>query len=230
MIAAKHANKLTGKLDLGTATVALHPQIENRPQFKAKPCFNLKKPKMKHILLGPKAADQGVANAQFNLGFMYKRGQGVKQDSQEAAKWYRKAADQGLEVAQYNLGLMYDKGHGVKQDFKEAAKWDKKAADQRLAGANILKQASIATVVAVLVFGFCGSMVTWWRMLRASGKTTSPTYLCYGCCRRREKLARKTTWATFIKGVLPMYFCSVQCFRTCRLSCSRTCRVLPYTH
>ncbi|MCH8039374.1 MAG: sel1 repeat family protein, partial [Nitrospinae bacterium] len=33
-------------------------------------------------------ADQGDALAQFNLGIMYYKGQGVPQDYQEAAKWY----------------------------------------------------------------------------------------------------------------------------------------------
>ena len=44
-----------------------------------------------------KAADQGyIANAQFNLGVMYARGEGVTQDFKKAKKWWQKAADQGL--------------------------------------------------------------------------------------------------------------------------------------
>ena len=39
-------------------------------------------------------ADQGVAAAQFNLGYMYAKGQGMTQDDAEAVAWYRKAADQ----------------------------------------------------------------------------------------------------------------------------------------
>jgi TPR repeat protein len=42
-----------------------------------------------------KAADQGEARAQANLGFMYNKGQGVTQDNIEAIKWYQKAAIQG---------------------------------------------------------------------------------------------------------------------------------------
>ena len=42
-----------------------------------------------------KAAEQGYADAQNNLGMMYVNGQGVPQDYAEAAKWTRKAADQG---------------------------------------------------------------------------------------------------------------------------------------
>ena len=43
-----------------------------------------------------KAADQGVAEAQYNLGIMYKDGNGVAQSDAKAAEWYRKAADQGV--------------------------------------------------------------------------------------------------------------------------------------
>src|SRR5277367_6058522 len=42
-----------------------------------------------------KAADQGNADAQFNLGGMYEKGYQLPQDYAEAAEWYRKAADQG---------------------------------------------------------------------------------------------------------------------------------------
>jgi TPR repeat protein len=41
------------------------------------------------------AANQGHADAQCNLGIMYKNGQKVKQSDCEAMRWYRKAADQG---------------------------------------------------------------------------------------------------------------------------------------
>ncbi|MBT5846769.1 MAG: sel1 repeat family protein [Verrucomicrobiales bacterium] len=84
-----------------------------------------------------KAADQGDAEAQMNLGGMYENGQGVEQDDKEAFKWYQKAfkwyqkaADQGDAEAQMNLGLMYENGEGVEQDDKEAVKWYQKAADQ----------------------------------------------------------------------------------------------------
>jgi TPR repeat protein len=78
-------------------------------------------------------AEQGSANAQTELGFMYEYGQGVAEDYAEAAKWYRKAADQGNASAQHNLGLMYAQGQGVALDYPEAMKWFRKAADQGLA-------------------------------------------------------------------------------------------------
>ncbi|CAK0761840.1 conserved hypothetical protein [Gammaproteobacteria bacterium] len=41
-----------------------------------------------------KAAEQGDADAQFNLGIMYAEGRGVTQDKHEAAMWFLKAAEQ----------------------------------------------------------------------------------------------------------------------------------------
>ena len=58
-------------------------------------------------------AEQGDAVAQFNLGVMYGRGEGVPEDDAEAVKWYRKAAEQGLASTQFELGVMYYMGEGV---------------------------------------------------------------------------------------------------------------------
>ena len=74
-------------------------------------------------------AQQGDAYAQYNLGVMYEKGQGVRQDYAEAVKWYRQAADQGYVKAQYNLGAMYFTGGGVHQDFHLSKEWFGKACD-----------------------------------------------------------------------------------------------------
>ena len=68
-------------------------------------------------------AEQGLPEAQFNLGLMYDKGQGVPQDYAEAVKWYRKAAEQGSAEAQYNLGKMYYTGQGVPKDYVLAHMW-----------------------------------------------------------------------------------------------------------
>jgi len=70
-----------------------------------------------------KAAVQGYAKAQNNLGFMYEEGKGVPQNDTEAVKWYRKAAVQGNAKAQYNLGLIYAAGKDVPQDDVQAYAW-----------------------------------------------------------------------------------------------------------
>ena len=69
------------------------------------------------------AAEKGDAVAQFNLGLMYRNGDGVPKDSREAAKWFRKSAEQGNAVAQCNLGLMYAEGDGVLKDSVQAHAW-----------------------------------------------------------------------------------------------------------
>jgi uncharacterized protein len=84
-----------------------------------------------------KAADQGDADAQNNLGLMYANGRGVAKDDAQAVAWYRKAADQGDADAQYNLGLNYNKGEGVAKDEAQAVSWYRKAADQGYAGAEL---------------------------------------------------------------------------------------------
>jgi len=81
-------------------------------------------------------AKQGNASAQYNLGLMYYKGQGVLQDYKTAVKWYRLAAEQGNANAQSNLGLMYYKGQGVLQDYKTAVKWYRLAAEQGNANAQ----------------------------------------------------------------------------------------------
>ena len=84
-----------------------------------------------------KAAENGDAEAQYNLGLMYNNGDGVQQDYAEALKWYHKAAEQGNADAQYNIGDMYHDGEGVSRDYAEAAKWYHKAAKQGHAGAPV---------------------------------------------------------------------------------------------
>jgi TPR repeat protein len=83
-------------------------------------------------------ARQGDAEAQYNLGVMYERGEGVAKDEAEAVRWYTQAAAQGNADAQYNLGVMYGQGRGVAKDEAEAVRWYRKAAAQGDAGAQNL--------------------------------------------------------------------------------------------
>lgn len=68
-------------------------------------------------------AEQGDADAQHSLGFMYLEGRGVPRDDARAVAWYEKAAEQGNAKAQYNLGVMYGNGRGVPQDYARAHMW-----------------------------------------------------------------------------------------------------------
>jgi len=75
-------------------------------------------------------AEQGNAEAQFNLGRLYDRGRGVPKDKQEAVRWYRRAAMQGDTFAQNALGDSYWEGMGVPKDDREAVWWWRLAADK----------------------------------------------------------------------------------------------------
>ena len=50
-----------------------------------------------------KSAEQGVPQAQFNLGVFYENGYGLDKDMKIARQWYKTAADQGLEEARKKL-------------------------------------------------------------------------------------------------------------------------------
>lgn len=77
-----------------------------------------------------KAAEQGLASAQNEIGFAYECGRGVPEDHHQAAFWYRKAADQGNADAQFCLAVMYNEGRGVPHDPGQAVSWYRRAAEQ----------------------------------------------------------------------------------------------------
>jgi len=123
-------------------------------------------------------AEQGDAEAQFNLGFCYDDGRGVAKNYAEAVKWYRKAAGQNFAPAQFNLGYCYANGQGVAKNYDKAVKWFRKAAEQNYAPA----QSNL---------GYCYDngrgvakdyveAVTWYRKAAESGHTEAQLNL--GCC------------------------------------------------
>ena len=77
-----------------------------------------------------KKATTGDAQAQLNLGMMYRDGVGVPKDTAKAAEWYQKAAAQGEAKAQFHLGVRYGLGDGLQKDAAKAAEWYQKAAAQ----------------------------------------------------------------------------------------------------
>jgi uncharacterized protein len=97
-----------------------------------------------------KAAEQGQARAQGQLGDMYLKGWGVSQDYAAAATWCRKAADQGDAVAQLLLGALYNNGQGVPSDYVQAYKWLSLAASAYSASKRVNgnKAVSIRDLVA----------------------------------------------------------------------------------
>lgn len=77
-----------------------------------------------------KAANNGYANAQYNLGRFYKTGTKAKAiDFEKAIVWFKKAIANGHQRAAYSLGYMYYKGLGVQQDYEKAIDWFSKSSD-----------------------------------------------------------------------------------------------------
>ena len=77
-----------------------------------------------------KSALQGHKKSQNELGILYLKGRGTKQDKKQALFWLKKSATNGFAEAQINLGQMYAKGKDVERNYKEAVKWYSKAAEQ----------------------------------------------------------------------------------------------------
>ena len=75
-------------------------------------------------------AQKGNADAQYDVGKKYSKGEVVPQDYQQALYWVTKAAEQGHLKAQNKLGVIYEKGQGVPQDNQKAINWYKKSAEQ----------------------------------------------------------------------------------------------------
>lgn len=91
-----------------------------------------------------RAARQGLAEAQFQLGNMHAYGLAPAAADQDpartAAQWYFEAARQGHAEAQYSLGILFLTGSGVVQSAAEARKWIERAAAQGHADARTYLQ------------------------------------------------------------------------------------------
>lgn len=74
------------------------------------------------------AAEKGQAVAQYRLGTLYERGQGIPADAAKAQRWYELAANQGNRKAMHNLAVSYASGAAGKKNMAEAARWFAKAA------------------------------------------------------------------------------------------------------
>ena len=90
---------------------------------------------------GPSAlqalAEQGKADAQFDLGFAYAKGQGVTRDDVAAHHWFALAAAQGMAKAQYWMGFMAERGRGGQRSYADALQWYRRAADQGFSPAEV---------------------------------------------------------------------------------------------
>ena len=85
-----------------------------------------------------KSADQGLAQAQYNLGLLYENGRLVATSQTLATQWFRRAAEQGHTQAAVSVATQYFLGRGVPKDEAEAARWYETAAEDGDAGAQYI--------------------------------------------------------------------------------------------
>ncbi|HVW57340.1 MAG TPA: peptidoglycan-binding protein [Rhizobiaceae bacterium] len=76
-----------------------------------------------------KAANLGLAPAEYRIGNFYEKGTGVARDIAMAKDWYEKAAKQGNASAMHNLAVLYAMGADGKTDNAAAARWFTAAAE-----------------------------------------------------------------------------------------------------
>jgi hypothetical protein len=70
-----------------------------------------------------KLADQGDADAQWQMGVRYHNAEDVPHDDAQAMQWFLRAAEQGNVAAQSALGAYYWAGRGVPEDLSKAYFW-----------------------------------------------------------------------------------------------------------
>jgi len=73
------------------------------------------------------AANGGNAQAQFDLGLMYAKGEEIKKDEREAFSWFHKAARNNNVEAKFYMGLSFAQGRGVRKEAHLARYWFKLA-------------------------------------------------------------------------------------------------------
>ena len=85
---------------------------------------------------GLKAAERGVAKAQYSIGCCYSVGSGCRKNEKKAFDWIRKSAMQGYTDAQIDLADRYRNGKGCEANAHEAFSWYKMAAEQGVPSAE----------------------------------------------------------------------------------------------
>jgi TPR repeat protein len=88
------------------------------------------------VLLAP-LAENNEREAQFVLGEMYRKGQGLVQSIDDALPLLRKAAEAGHVGAQLALAQIYESGAGVETDHDAALQWLTRAAESGDAQAQL---------------------------------------------------------------------------------------------
>jgi len=90
-------------------------------------------------------AESGDADAQYNIGWMYLNGYGLRINDSLALEWWKKASEQGHSDASFSIGMLYSLGEG------EVPKDTDKAIDYYLIAANVGNEDAIAILKSMLL-------------------------------------------------------------------------------
>ena len=120
-------------------------------------------------------ASRGDVEAMYELGMVYRDGDGAPKDLKVAFTWFRKAAARGKAEAMNEVGCAYSRGHGVPRNYTAALTWFRKAAAE-------------GDVIAMLNVGVAYDMgqgvpiddaeaVKWYLLSAQGGDPTAALYL-----------------------------------------------------
>jgi hypothetical protein len=87
-----------------------------------------------------KAADGGLDNAQYSMGYFYSEGKILPPDEKEATVWFWRAANQGHAEATYRVGVQYFDGKGITKDLIKAYAWLSLVSSRDTRAINLLAQ------------------------------------------------------------------------------------------
>ena len=83
-------------------------------------------------------ADEGNVTAQFNLGWLYRNGNGVAANDERARQLWEQAARSGHAEAQMALAMLYGQRGSAVEDQAQAVNWYREAAAQGIEDALLV--------------------------------------------------------------------------------------------
>ncbi len=116
-------------------------------------------------ILEPVAAG-GSASAQYQLGLLLARGEGVTQDFARAADCFARAAEQDHSHAQFILGHMYSRGEGLARDPVQAYVWFSAATANGWWKAREARERLVAAGMSAQQVALAGKRYRDWRARR----------------------------------------------------------------
>lgn len=90
-------------------------------------------------------AESGDAEAQYNIGWMYLNGYGLRMNDSKALEWWQRASDQGYTDASFSIAMLYSLGEGrVEQDMGKAIEYYLMAVEDGHEDANMIIRSMLA--------------------------------------------------------------------------------------